>query len=169
MEEQFVAPQTSMGIVVNRLRKLDATVARQGDATQHLMNGKLRESSAADSGHDTDASSGDSSDGGIVEQCKISVGGSCWGSSQQHFCADTTDTAATRDTTMFEPRFPPNKPFGHVKLTNPHPSRAEWYECKQIALFARHCPKRTNKSDQLNWVQLELRYLVPPPLKFTKS
>ena len=37
VEEKFAALQTSMGTVANRLDKLDATVARQGDATQQLM------------------------------------------------------------------------------------------------------------------------------------
>ena len=37
VEEKFAALQTSMRTVANRLDKLDATVARQGDATQQLM------------------------------------------------------------------------------------------------------------------------------------
>ena len=37
VEEKFAALQTLMGTVANRLDKLDATVARQGDATQQLM------------------------------------------------------------------------------------------------------------------------------------
>ena len=37
LEEKFAALQTSMGTVANRLDKPDATVARQGDATQQLM------------------------------------------------------------------------------------------------------------------------------------
>ena len=37
VEEKFGALQTSMGTVANRLDKLDATAARQGDATQQLM------------------------------------------------------------------------------------------------------------------------------------
>ena len=37
VEEKFAALQTSKGTVANRLGKLDATVARQGDATQQLM------------------------------------------------------------------------------------------------------------------------------------
>ena len=40
VEEKFAALQTSMGIVANRLDKLDATVARQGDATQQLTMSK---------------------------------------------------------------------------------------------------------------------------------
>ena len=54
-------------------------------------------------------------------------------------------------------RFVPNKPFGHVTLNNPPPSRAECYECKEVGHFARDCPKRTIKSDHLNWVQPELQ------------
>ena len=37
VEEVFAALQTLMGTVANRLHKQDATVARQGDATQQLM------------------------------------------------------------------------------------------------------------------------------------
>ena len=36
-EEKFAALQTSTGTVVNWLEKLDATVAKQGDATQQLI------------------------------------------------------------------------------------------------------------------------------------
>ena len=37
VEEKFAALHMWMGTVANRLEKLDATVARQGDATQQLM------------------------------------------------------------------------------------------------------------------------------------
>ena len=37
VEEKFASLQMSMGTVANRLDKLDATVCRQGDATQQLM------------------------------------------------------------------------------------------------------------------------------------
>ena len=49
VEEKFAALQTSMGTVANRLVKLDATVARQGDATQQLtksMNDSLTQLTA---------------------------------------------------------------------------------------------------------------------------
>ena len=54
-------------------------------------------------------------------------------------------------------RFAPNKTFGHASLNNPPLSRAECYECKEVGHFARDCPKRTGKSDHLNWVQPELQ------------
>ena len=54
-------------------------------------------------------------------------------------------------------RLAQNKPFGHVSLTKHPPSRAECYECKEVRHFARDCAKRANKSNQLNWVQLELQ------------
>ena len=41
--------------------------------------------------------------------------------------------------------FIPKKPFGHVSLTNPPPSRVECYECKKVGQFVRDCPKRTKK------------------------
>ena len=40
VEVKFAALQTSMGTVANQLDQLDATVARQGDATQQLMKGE---------------------------------------------------------------------------------------------------------------------------------
>ena len=40
VEEKFAALQTSMSTVENRLDKLDATVARQGDAAQQLTKSK---------------------------------------------------------------------------------------------------------------------------------
>ena len=54
-------------------------------------------------------------------------------------------------------RFAPNKPFSHVSLNNPPPSRAKCYESKEVGNFARDCPKRMNKSEHLNWVQPELQ------------
>ena len=53
-------------------------------------------------------------------------------------------------------RFAPNKPVGHMSLNNPPLSRTECYVCKEVGKFARDCPKRTIKSDHLNWVQPEL-------------
>ena len=37
IDEKFAALQTSMSTVANRQDKLDATVAREGDATQQLL------------------------------------------------------------------------------------------------------------------------------------
>ena len=105
VEEKFAALQTSMGTVTNRLDKLDATVARQGDSTQQLwksMNDNLTQLTAVMT---QIASSDDSSDGRIDERLEDSVGGSRWWSSQQQFWAVTTDTTATTASSELEQPF----------------------------------------------------------------
>ena len=146
VEEKFAALQTSMGTVANRLDKLDATVARQGDAIQQLMksmNDNLSQLTAAMAASMND-----------LKTVLVGVAGGPRSSSPGQLPQTQPQPQPTQNTNT---RFAPNKAFGHVSLNNPPPSRAEWYECKKIGHFARDCPKPTNKSDHLNWVQPELQ------------
>ena len=150
VEEKFAALQTSMGTVANRLDKLDATVARQGDATQQLMksmNDNLTQLTAVM----TAAMAASMTD---LKTMLVGVAGGPRSSSSGQSPQPQPQQQPHQNTNS---RFAPNKPFGHVSLNNPPPLRAECYECKEIGRFARDCPKRTSKSDHLNWVQPELQ------------
>ena len=95
VEEKFAALKTSMGSVANRLDKLDATVARQGHATQQLMK-------SVNSSDDADVGSDEISHGHIDEGPENSADGSRWWSSQHQLWAATTDTTATTATTKLK-------------------------------------------------------------------
>ena len=150
VEEKFAALQTSMGTLANRLDKLDATVARQRDATQQLMksmNDNLSQLTAVMTQMPalmTEATAASMNDlktvlaGVAVESCSSSSG--------QLPQAQPQLQPSQHSSTLFAP----NKPFGHVSLNNPRASRVECYECKEVGCFARDCLKRTNQSDHLN-------------------
>ena len=97
VEKKFAALQTSMGTVANRLHKLDATVARQGGATQQLMkrmNDNLTQLTAVMT----------AAIAAPMHDLKSDVG-SRWWSSQQWFWAVTTGTTATTAFTKHEHPF----------------------------------------------------------------
>ena len=157
MEEKFSTLQTSMGTVANRLDNLDATVARQGDATQQLMksmNDNLTQLTAVMTQKPAVMTAAMAASMKDLKTVLVGVAGGPRSSSSgqlpqtqpQHYLHQNTNN-----------RFAPNKTFGHVSLNNPPPSRGECYEYKEVGLFARDCPKRTNKSDHSNWVQTELQ------------
>ena len=164
VEEKFAALQTSMDRVPNRLNKLDATVARQGDATQQLMkcmNDNLTQLTAVMTQLTavmtqmpavmTAAMAASIND---LKTVLVGVAGGPRSSSSGQLPQTQPQQQPPQNTNN---RFATNKPFGHVSLNNQPPSRAECYECKEVGHFARDCPKRTIKSDHLNWVQPELQ------------
>ena len=157
VEEKFAALQTSMGTVANRLDKLDATVARQGDATQQLMksmNDNLTQLTAVMTQMSAVMTAAMAASMTDLKTVLVGVaGGPCNSSSGQIPQTQPQQQAPQNTNTQFAP----NKPFGHVSLNNLPPSRAECYECKEVGHFARDCPERTIKSDHLNWVQPELQ------------
>ena len=157
VEEKFAALQTSTGIVANRLHKLDATVARQGDATQQLMksmNDNLTQLTAVMTQMPAVMTAAMAASIKDLKTVLVGVAGGPHSSSSGQL-----PQTQPQQQPPWNPnnRSAPNKPFGHVSLDNPPPSRTECYECKEIGLFARDCPKRTNKSDHLSWVQPELQ------------
>ena len=157
IEETFAAPQTSMGTAANRLDKLDATVARQGDAPQQLMKSMIDNLSQLTTVTTqmpavmTAAMAATMND--LMTVLEGVAGGPRSCSSGQLPRTQPQQQPPRNSST----RFGPNKPFSHVSLSNPPPSRAECFECKEVRHFARDCPKRTNKRDHLNWVQPDLQ------------
>ena len=157
LEENFAALQISMGIAVNRLDKLDATVGRQGDATQQLMksmNDNLTQLTAVMTQMPAVMTAAMAASMNDLKTVLVGVAGDPCSSSSGQLPQTQPQQQPPQNTNS---RFAPNKPFGHVSLNNPPPSRVECYECKEVGYFARDCPERTSKSDHLNWVQPELQ------------
>ena len=157
VEEKFAALQTSMGAVANRLDKLDATVARQGDATQQLMksmNDNLTQLTAVMTQMPAEMTAAMAASMNDLKTVLVGVAGGPRSNSSGQLPQTQPQQQPPQNPNN---RFAPNRTFGHVSLSNPPPSRAECYEFKEVGHFARDCPKRTNKSDHLNWVQPELQ------------
>ena len=155
VEEKFAALQTSMGTVVNRLDKLDATVATHGDATQQLMksmNDNLTQLTAVKTQMPAVMTAAMAASINGLKTVLMGVAGGPRSSSSGQLPQTQPQQPPPQNTNT---RFAPNKPFRQVSLNSPPPSRVECYECKEVGHFARDCPNRTNKSYHLNWVQPE--------------
>ena len=157
IEEKLTALQSSMCTVANRLDKLDATVARQGDATQQLMksvNDNLTQLTAVITPIPAVITSAMAASMTDLKTVLVGVAGGPRSSSSGQIPQTQPQQQPPQKTNS---RFAPNKTLGHVSLNNQPPSRPECYECQEVGHFARDSPKRTNKSDHLNWVQPELQ------------
>ena len=156
-EEKFAALQTSMDTEANRLDKLDATVAIQGDATQQLMksmNDNVSQLIAVMTQMPAVMTTAMAASMNDLKTVLVGVaGGPCSSSSGQLPQTQPQQQQPQNSST----RFASNKPFVHVFLAEDPALKAECYECKEVGPFAAECLKRTNKSDHLNWVQPELQ------------
>ena len=120
-----------MGTVANRLDKLDATVARQGDATQQLMksmNDNLTQLTAVMTQMPAVMTAAMAASMTDLKTVLVGVAGGSLSSSSGQLSQTQPQPQPPQNTNS---RFAPNKPFGHVSLNNPPPSRAECYECKK--------------------------------------
>ena len=131
VEEKFAALQTSMGTVANRLDKLDATVARQEDATQQLrksMNDNLTQLTAVMSQTPAVMTAAMASSMNDLNTVLVGVaGGPC--SCSSGLLPQTQPQQQPPENT--NSRFAPNKIFGHVSLNNPPPSRIDVMNVKE--------------------------------------
>ena len=124
VEEEFAALQTSMGTVANRLDKLDATVARQGDATQQLMksmNDNLTQLTAVMTQMPAVMTAAMAPSMNDLKTVLVGVAGGPHSSSSGQLPETQPQQKPPLNTNT---RFAPNKTFGHVSLNNPPPSRA---------------------------------------------
>ena len=145
VEEKFAALQTSMGTVAKRLDKLDATVVRQGDATQQLMksmNDNLTQLTAVMTQMPAVMTAAMAASMNDLKTVLVGVAGGPRNSSSGQLPQTQPPQQPPQNTNT---RFAPNKTLGHVSLNNPPPSRAECDECKEVGHFPRDCPNRTKK------------------------
>ena len=116
-----------MGTVANRLDKLDATVARQEDATQQLMksmNDNLTQLTAVVTQMPAVTTAAKAASINDLKTVLVGVaGGPRNSSSGQLPQTQPLQQPPQKPNT----RFAPNKTFGHVSLNNPPPSRVECY------------------------------------------
>ena len=140
VEEKFAALQTSMGTVANRLDKLDATVPRQGGATLQLMKSmsdNLTQLTAVMTQMPAVMTAAMAASIKDLKTALVGVAGDLCSSISGQLPQTQPQQQPPQNTNT---RFAPNKPFGHVSLYNPPPSRDECYECKEVRFFARDCP-----------------------------
>ena len=123
VEEKFAALQTSMGTAPNRPHKLDATLARQGDATQQLMkrmNNNLSQLTAAMTHMPTVMTAAMAASMNDLLTVLVDVAGGPGSRSS----GQLPQTQPQQQTPQHSSnRFAPNKLFAHVILTNSPPSR----------------------------------------------
>ena len=128
VEEKFAAQQTSMGTVASGMDKLDATVARQGDAAQRLMksmNYNLKQLTAVMTQMPAVMTAAMAASMNDLRPVLVVVAGGPRSSSFGQLPQAQPQQQPPQNTNS---RFAPNKPFGHVSLNNPPPSKVDCYE-----------------------------------------
>ena len=121
VEEKFAALQTSMGTVANRLDKLDATVGRQGDATQQLMksmNDNLTQLTAVMTQMPAVMTAAMAESMIDLKTVLVGVAGGPRSTSSGQLPQTQPQQQPPQNTNT---RSAPNKPFGQVSLNNPPP------------------------------------------------
>ena len=154
VEEKFVALQTSMSTVANRLDKLDRTIAKQGEAKHQMMRSLVENLAQGFNQMNNNLSQMPAAVSAAMAASMYNLKGALVGAiggAQGRGAGQFQPSQPLQQQSNFSSR---NNHMGHVSLNNPPPSRAECFECKEICHFARECPRRT-RSEQLNWAQLE--------------
>ena len=146
VKEKFAALQTSTGTVANRLDKLDATVARQGDVTQQLMKSRNENLSQLTSVMTQMSAVMTTVMGASTNDQKTVMVGVVGGLRSSRSGQLPQTKPQKQSSQNSSPCFAPNLPLGHVSLTNPPASRAACYECKKLGFLRVIVPNERRKS-----------------------
>ena len=117
--------------MANRLDKLDATVARQGEATQQLMKSMKDNLSQLTAVMTQTPAVMTAAKAASMNELKTVLVGVAGGPRSSIIGQLPQAQPQQQPPQNPSTRFAPNKPFGHVSLTNPTLSTAECYEFKK--------------------------------------
>ena len=148
VEEKFAALHTLMGTVANQLDKLNATVARQGDATQQLMKNMKNNLSQATAVMAQMPAVMTAAMAASINGWKTVLVGVASGPRRGSSRLLPQTQPQPQRPQNSNTRFAPNKPFGHLSLTNPPAPRAECYERKEVGTFERVLLMHNDIADQ---------------------
>ena len=146
VKEKFAALQTSTGTVANRLDKLDATVARQGDVTQQLMKSRNENLSQLTSVMTQMSAVMITVMAASTNDQKTVLVGVVGGLRGSRSGQPPKTKPLKQSSQNSSARFAPNLPLGYVSLTNPPLSRVACYESEKLGFLRVIVPNERRKS-----------------------